>query len=168
MQLGIAEQLDKDYEKALNHFTQAEALGPKSYMVKNAIGRNYILQAINENNTELSQELFDKGREMLFQLIDTKEEFQVKAYSIHTYITGLIRYYSNKKEVKISKSEIAKAKSLLDRMLEKDKSDPLFNQTNQQFSKFLIKSGTGRMLKLNSIQDLQVLKEIESVDEDLW
>ena len=168
LQLGIAEQLDKDYEKALNHFTQAEALGPKSYMVKNAIGRNYILQAINENNTELSQELFDKGREMLFQLIDTKEEFQVKAYSIHTYITGLIRYYSNKKEVKISKSEIAKAKSLLDRMLEKDKSDPLFNQTNQQFSKFLIKSGTGRMLKLNSIQDLQVLKEIESVDDDLW
>ena len=73
---------------------------------------------------------------MLFQLIDTKEEFQVKAYSIHTYITGLIRYYSNKKRSKISKSEIAKAKSLLDRMLEKDKSDPLFNQTNQQFSKF--------------------------------
>lgn len=34
LQLGIAEQLDKDYEKALNHFTQAEALGPKSYMVK--------------------------------------------------------------------------------------------------------------------------------------
>lgn len=53
-------------------------------------------------------------------------------------------------------------------MLEKDKSDPLFNQTNQQFSKFLIKSGTRGMLKLNSIQDLQVLKEIESVDEDLW
>lgn len=168
LQLGIAEQLDKDYEKALNHFTQAEALGPKSYMVKNAIGRNYILQAIKENNTELSQELFAKGKNMLFLLIETKEEFQVKAYSIHTYITGLIKYYSNKKEVKISNHEIKEAQLLLNRMLEKDESDPLFNQTNQQFNSFLIKNETSGIVKLNRMQDLQILKEIKNSDEELW
>ena len=166
LQLGIAEQLDTDYEKALNHFTQAEAIGPNSYMVKNAIGKNYILQAINEDAIALSRELFDRGKELLMLLINTKEEFQVKAYSIHTYVTGLIRYYSSKKSLIISSKEINEAQSLLDRMLEKDKLDPLFNKVNKQFNRFLINSSTGK-LKLD-LHKLQMINEAEDINDDLW
>ncbi len=166
LQLGIAEQLDGDYEKALNHFTQAEALGPNSYMVKNAIGKNFILQAINEDAIDLSKELFNKGKETLLLLIETKEEFQVKAYSIHTYVTGLINFYSKKKTLKISKKEIKEAQEFIDRMLNKDKEDPLFNSINKQFNSFLVKSNTGTV-KLN-FEKLQLIHDAEDLADDLW
>jgi hypothetical protein len=168
LQLGIAEQIDTDYEKALNHFTQAEALGPNSYMVKNAKGKNFILQAIEEDNIELSKELFSKGKGMLLDLIDTKEEYQVKAYSIHSYITGLIQYYSKNKILKISKKEIEEAKLLIDRMLSKDKYDPLFNGMMKKFNGFLLQTSSGN-LKLD-LRELQVVNERgnEDVNDELW
>jgi tetratricopeptide (TPR) repeat protein len=164
LQLGIAEQTDKDYEKALNHFTQAEALGPNSYMVKNAIGKNYILQAITEEDRELGKELFLRGKDILFDLIGTKEEFQVKAYSIHTYITCVIKFYTKHKGIKITKKEIEEAQLLLDKMLNKDSEDILFNDVNKRFQNFLLRTNSGNVkFNLHQIQQLY-----EQDNDELW
>ena len=80
LQLGIAEQQTGAYDKALIHFTQAETYGPKSYMIKNAIGRNYMFQAMEELDNEEAIKLFKKSKNILFDLINNREEYQAKAY----------------------------------------------------------------------------------------
>jgi tetratricopeptide (TPR) repeat protein len=45
LNLGLAEQSCGDFEKALNHLSQAQALRPTAYQIRHAIGRNYLKHA---------------------------------------------------------------------------------------------------------------------------
>lgn len=140
LQLGIAEQQTGDYEKALIHFDQAQVYNPNSYMVKNAIGRNYIQQAIKERDDEVAKRLFETGKEMLFELITNREEYQARAYSTHTYLTGLMNFYGKKQRLKISSRDLQEAKSLITKIYAKYKDDPIFKRLNAQFTQFSLQN----------------------------
>ncbi len=140
LQLGIAEQQTGDYEKALIHFNQAQVYNPNSYMVKNAIGRNYVQQAVKEKDDEESKRLFGKGKKMLFELITNREEYQARAYSTHTYLTGLMKFYGQKSHLKISSNDLQEAKSLISKIYAKYKEDPIFIKLNSQFTQFVLRN----------------------------
>lgn len=48
LQLGIAEQKQKEYSKALNHLQMAQKIKPKAYQIQHAIARNYMKHANEE------------------------------------------------------------------------------------------------------------------------
>lgn len=168
LQLGIAEQLAGDYDKALIHFSQAQIYGPKSYMVKNAIGRNYIFQAIKELDNDIAIKLFNEGKCILFELIKNREEYQAKAYSTHTYIAGLIRFYKRKHNLKISSKEAKEAQSLINTIRIKYKGDPIFENLNSTFTKFILQHSSNMTLNLQELQMSyrNCVDEVEFIDMD--
>ncbi len=168
LQLGIAEQQTGAYDKALIHFTQAETYGPKSYMVKNAIGRNYMFQAMEELDNEEAIKLFKKSKNILFDLINNREEYQAKAYSTHTYIAGLIRFYKHRRSLKIQPNEVEEAKLIMNNVLKKYKNDPMFDELNNAFVKFILQYSSNNKFNLEELQEFysDKSKDIEFTDFD--
>ena len=163
LQLGIAEQIDGDLDKALIHFNQAQKYGPRSYMVKNAIGRNFIFQALKENDNTVAKQLFLDGKNRLLELIQDREEYQAKAYSTHTYLTGLMRFYKTKNDLKISNEEIREGQGLIDGMLKRYKDDPMFSVLESAWAKFILRYSSGGM-KFN-LSELQYLYKDGEIDD---
>ena len=95
LQLGKTEQRLKEYDLALNHFKQAQSLAPNYYNVMNAIARNYLLQSHDDHRVdkETAAELYKTGHRLMLELIDEKEQYQVRAYSIHSLVIESVAYW---------------------------------------------------------------------------
>jgi len=97
IQVGISEQSDGEYDRALNHFRQAESISPNSYLVQNAIARNYLRQANSMKKYEEAKEYFEEGERGMLSLIRNRDEFQVKAFSTHCYLFEKIKFVKRRK-----------------------------------------------------------------------
>lgn len=158
IQLGIAEQREKQFEKALNHFKQAEALRPTSYMVANAIGRNFLKQANALENVVIAKKYFQEGEKILIDLIENREEYQARAFSTHCYLYEKI-VYVQKYHLKLTNDEIVKMGEYLKRVTDKDENDIMAKHINNVFIRFLKKTNKLNLIKLN-FQDVSKLKAL--------
>ncbi len=158
IQVGIAEQNDNDFEKSLNHFKQAESLSPKSYLVLNAIARNYLRQANITKDFAEASILFEEGERRMLKLIRDREEFQVKAFSTHCYLYEKLRFLKIFR-LRPSLEELHKMFDMLKSILEKDDKDPMARHISNLFSAYVDKIGVAGKFNLN-IYDMSYLKAI--------
>lgn len=163
IQLGIAEQMNAEYDKALNHFKQAEVINPGSYMVKNAIGRNFLKQANSLDDKRLAKMLFSEGESILLSLISNREEYQVRAFSTHTLLYEKINHLK-KFQIIPSNDELREMFSLLKKLIDKDPEDIMAKQLCNVFFDFLKNIKRTNVIKLN-YYDISLLKS--ALNEDL-
>lgn len=158
IQLGISEQKEKDFEKALNHFKQAEALRPTSYMVQNAIGRNFMKQANSIDSYPIAKKYYEEGEKILLNLIENREELQARAFSTHTYLYEKMLFVQ-KFHVKITNDEITTMSEYLKRITDKDPNDIMAKHISNVFVRFLKKMDKTNLIKVD-FQDLSKLKAL--------
>lgn len=158
IQVGIAEQNDNDFEKSLNHFRQAESLNPKSYLVLNAIARNFLRQANITKSYSEAKILFEEGERKMLKLIRDREEFQVKAFSTHCYLYEKMRFLKIFK-IRPSKDELQQMFNMLKSILDKDDKDPMARHISNLFSEYVKKAGFSGIFNLN-MYDLTYLRTI--------
>lgn len=163
IQVGIVEQNDNDFERSLNHFKQAESISPQSYLVQNAIARNYLRQANITKNKAEAQLLFKEGESRMLKLIRDREEFQVKAYSTHCYLYEKIRFCRIFEETPTA-DELQKMFQMLKSILDKDKYDPMSRHISNLFSKYVEEVGMSGKFRL-SMYDLSYLKSVMGVSD---
>ena len=156
LQLGIAEQNLDEYEKALNHFKQAEALKPNSYIIQHAIGRNYMKQANHVKSKELAINYHDLGRSILIPLIESQEEYSVRAFSTHSYLNEEL-IYIEKYDIKISNVQLKKLFGYLQKIIAKDPEDVMAKHMSNHFIKFLQRTKRTNIINLN-FSDLSTYK----------
>lgn len=156
IQVGISEQNERDFEKALNHFNQAASINPRSYMVLNAIARNYMLQANSKHTRAEAQPLFEEGERRILDLIREREEFQVKAFSTHGYLFEKLRYLE-KFEKHPNVDELKKMYGMLKSIIDRDHSDPMAKHISNLFLKYIKKQGLSKKLQF-TFYDLAYLK----------
>lgn len=163
IQVGISEQNERDFEKALNHFNQAASINPRSYMVQNAIARNYMLQANNKHTRAEAQPLFEEGERLILELIKEREEFQVRAFSTHGYLFEKLRYLE-KFEKHPSVEELKKMYDMLKSIIDRDHSDPMAKHISNLFLRYIRKQGLSKKLNFN-FYDLTYLRAMMNESE---
>lgn len=164
IQVGIAEQNNHDYEKALNRFKQAESLNPRSYLVQNVIARNFLRQANQQHSIIDAEKLFIEGKTRMLKLINERDEFQVKAYSTHCYIYEQICFWE-KFDIKPKKEEVASIIKLLKNIESVDPNDPMAKQITKKLALFLQKNNIKQSFSLNDRSSLSLLKGRLKVEE---
>lgn len=157
LQVGLAEQIDKDYEKALNHFRQAESLSYNSYLVQNAIARNFLRHANSCNDRNEAEPLFLEGKRLMFNLINERDEYQVKAFSTHSFIFEQITFWRNF-NMTPSTNEITQIFDMLKNILKVDPNDSMAKNVNNMFIRFLKSRKLMKKLPKMHIYDLSYLK----------
>lgn len=118
LQLGIAEQKNDDYAKALNHLKMAQKIRPNAYQIQHAIARNYLQSACVHQDFPVSKELFVTGERMMMDLINSRESYKAKAkhFSIHCYVHEKIRYMSKYPEL-LNKKDVLSMKQYMDQII---------------------------------------------------
>jgi len=157
LQVGLAEQIDKDFEKALNHFRQAESLTYNSYLVQNAIARNYLRHANSCKNRFEADPLFAEGKKLMFSLINERDEYQVKAFSTHSFIFEQISFWRNFDMTPTTK-EITQIFDMLKNILKVDPNDSMAKNVNNMFVRFLKSRNLINKLPKMHLYDLSYLK----------
>lgn len=161
LQVGLVEQSENDFEKALNRFTQADALSDNSYVVQNAIARNYLRYANYVSEEHKAKELFHEGAQKMLKLINSRDEYQVKAFSTHCYIFEQIRFWRKFKIIP-TKSDVEKLFVMLKTILDVDGNDPMAKHISNVLFKFIHESKIQGVLSEASFYDLGYLKEMFS------
>lgn len=167
IQLGISEQREKDFEKALNHFKVAESLRPNSYMVQTSIGNNFLKQANSLQSYNIAKSYFQEGENILKKLIAEKEEFQVRAYATHCLLFEKIKFY-DKFKLDITNKEISQMYNQLETIINKDDNDIMAKHINNEFYQFLKRRNKTNVIRI-SMKDMSKLKYYFSdykIDED--
>lgn len=157
LQVGIAEQYDSDYESALNHFHQAESLSPTSYIVRNAIARNYLRQANETQVVDEASNLFRQGERLMTTLIQESEEFQVKAFSTHCLLFEKVRFYDRHGLVP-NKADIDGMMDKLKYIVDRDSNSPMTRHISNVLGQFMIRHKLTGKLGALSIHDLKYIK----------
>lgn len=156
IQIGISEQIEGEFDKALNHFRQAEAINQDSYMVQNAIARNFLKQANSFSVYETAIPYFEKGEELMLELIREREEFQVKAYSTHCYLYEKMNFYL-KFKLTPDNEELKDMYAMLCSIINKtSESDGMSKHISNKFYNFLRVYGKTKLISIK-IQDLKML-----------
>lgn len=166
IQVGIVEQKIGDYYRALNHFKQAEVLSPNSYLVQNALARNYLRMANSSRNIEEAQEFFNIGKMRMLELIRNKDDYQVKAYSTHSYISELIKYWRNFNLIP-NEAEVHNAISILNNIIKKDKNDVMTTNVTNKFCMFLKEKNITKYIPNLKLDDIHILKGLLTNDEQV-
>ena len=161
LQVGLVEQSENDFEKALNRFRQADALSDNSYVVQNAIARNYLRYANYTKDKDKAFILFDEGKTGMLKLINNRDEYQVKAFSTHCYIFEQIRFWK-KYKVSPSKTELESLFAMLKSLLKVDQNDPMAKHISNLLFKFIHDSKIKSSITIGNNYDLQYLKEMFS------
>lgn len=156
LQLGIAEQNLNEFEKALNHFHQAEALNPDSYIIKHAIGRNYMKHANFMDSEVLASPHHSAGVEILIPLIENQEEYSARAFSTHSYLNEELNYIE-KFNVYASNQQLRKLFGYLKRIIDKDPEDVMARHMSNHFYNFLKRTNRMNVININ-LRDLSTFK----------
>lgn len=160
IQVGIAEQNENEFEKSLNHFKQAESISRHSYLVLNAIARNYMLHANSKSTYNEAKPLFEEGERRILKLIKEREEFQVKAFSTHGYLFEKLRYLQ-KFNLRPTPEELKQMYEMLKSILDRDSNDPMANHVSNLFLKYIRKTGMSSKLHFKQ-NDLSYLYHMVS------
>lgn len=136
LQVGLVEQSENNFEKALNRFNQADALSNDSYVVQNAIARNYLRFANYTTEQTEAKALFEEGEKRMLKLINNRDEYQVKAFSTHCYIFEQIRYWK-RYDICPSKAEVEKLFGMLKSLLNVDQNDPMAKHISNLLFRFI-------------------------------
>lgn len=157
IQLGLAEQLEGDYKRAMTHFEQAQSIRPSSYSVLHAMARNYIRQAsgLKKSETIRAQELFAKGEQQMLSLISEQEYEQNMPYSIHTYLLEKI-YFCRKFSIVPPDGELKKMLELCDELERRDIPE-VFRPVKKRLYRYLLSIDRGSFLKRIAWKDIQLL-----------
>ena len=148
IQIGISEQIEGEFDKALNHFRQAEAINHDSYMVQNAIARNFLKQANSLLSYETAIPYYEKGEELMLRLIREREEFQVKAYSTHCYLYEKMNFYL-KFKIEPDNEELKEMYAMLCSIIDKtSESDGMSKHISNKFYNFLLVYGKTKLLSI--------------------
>ena len=164
LQVGLSEQYDSDYELALNHFRQAESMSPSSYIVRNAIARNYLRQANEIIDYETANKLLQEGERMMKQLIADREDFQVKAYSTHCLLFEKIRFYKRNGLVP-NELTLREMYEMLNAIKSKDADGPMTKHINNVFFGFVREKSLASKLPTMNMYNLEDLKSLFSDEE---
>ncbi|MGZ3864573.1 MAG: hypothetical protein ACXVPN_15400 [Bacteroidia bacterium] len=127
-------------------------------MVKNAIGRNYLKHANSLTKEHIARKIFEEGEEILLELINKREEHQVRAFSTHTYIYEKINYFKNFK-IKPSNTELKKLFDFLKRIIDKDPNDFMAKHISNYFLDYLKLTRRTNVIRLN-YYDLNLLRAV--------
>lgn len=169
LQRGLSEQAIGDFEKALNHFRQAEAIRPKSYHIRHVIGRNFLKQANATSDFAVAKPLFEEGEKILLALIKEKELSQVRSYSVHSYLYEKINFVQ-KFNLEVSNRELKTMFRFLEKLIEKDKNDVMAKHMSNYFYQFLKSRNRLDLVKIN-IFDLSrymyLFRDIDIAPEDI-
>ena len=119
LQLGIAEQKQNHYEKALNHLKMATTIRPHAYQIQHAIARNYLKHANYIDDEILSHQLFKMGESKMKKLIYSDEfsNKKAKSFSIHCYVHEKI-HNIQKFDDEITNTTVKELKKLIDEIIE--------------------------------------------------
>lgn len=137
LQLGIAEQRERDYAKALNHLMMAHKIRPRAYQIQHAIARNYLKNANDEKDDAIALELFNEGEKKMLELINSRETYKEKAkyFSIHCYVHEKTKFYKSHPFL-IQKKECRKMKTYIDSILNED--NPYLDELLKEFVTLLM------------------------------
>lgn len=132
LQLGIAEQREKDYAKALNHLLMAHKIRPRAYQIQHAIARNYLKNANDEKDDAVALELFKIGERKMLELINSHETYKEKAkyFSIHCYVHEKTKFYKSHASF-IERKECRKMKNYIDSILNEE--NPYLDELIKEF-----------------------------------
>lgn len=170
LQVGISEQHDSEYELALNHFRQAESMSPHSYIVRNAIARNFLRQANEEENAEFAKTMHEQGIRLMNSLIDECEEFQVKAYSTHCLLFEQVRFF-RRNSITPDGITVNTMYALLKRVIDKDPDGPMSKHISNVFFKFVKENNLTKLLPTLTLYDLRyvgpLIEDGNSVRKDI-
>ena len=166
IQLGRIEQEMGKYELALNHFIQADIHSPNLYTVRNAIARNYLKQSYDDQqlNYEDAAKCYSKGKKLMVDLIEERETYQVKAYSIHSLVIETIKYWSARHIIP-SKEEIIELFKYLKDAISEFKGDPRIHGVNKYFMSFIKRKKLQSMLPKLDFVDLKLVNHLFSQEE---
>ncbi len=139
LQLGIAEQKQKDFSRSLNHLLMAQRIRPNAYQIQHAIARNYLKHANEEKNIDVALELFSTGEKKMLELIESKENYKAKAknYSIHCFVHEKIKFYNNHNEM-IDRDKCQKMKIYIDQII--NEHSPFLDQLVKEYMCLLKKN----------------------------
>ncbi len=164
LQVGLSEQYDGDFDLALNHFQQAESLSPNSYLVKNAIARNFLRQANVINDKAKADGLFNEGVRRMESLIREREEFQVRAYSTHCLLFERIRFY-RKYDIIPDTDILQNMYKSLQSVFDKNPDDPMSKHISNVFRNFVEEKNLKNKLPKLTLQDLRIIKGLTKGDD---
>lgn len=172
LQVGIAEQFELEYDKALNHFRIAESISSNSYMVKNAIARNFLKQGNSQNDHVSALPYFEEGEKLMIELINQREEFQVKAFSTHCYLYEKINFLE-KFNISPSNKELKDMFGMLKVIIDKTPDDAMSKHISNKFFNYLVSCNKQNIIKIE-LFDLSKVKsmfeqyniDVESLFED--
>ncbi len=163
--VGIADQEKKDFPSAHNHLIQAENLNNRSYLVKHAIARNYLLRALSNSEKSFHEENYAQGRALMLKLIDELEYDQTKAYSVHSYVRYSIKYW-RKYNIRPTKEEIKKMTTLLKSLNASGQDDLKTAEAEKALHSYLRENNmpVGMKLKWNELASLKALIKDEGIN----
>lgn len=161
IQLGRAEQALGHYSLALNHLQQAEILAPGSYNVKNSIARNYLKQAYDDSRLTQDEATaaYDTGRRIMLDLISHREQYQVRAYSIHSLVVESVKYW-RKFDLTPSAEEYNELAKVLHDAIGEYREDSRFNHAVQVLHGFAKQKQIKYPFPETAIEKLVVMKAV--------
>lgn len=166
IQLGRVEQDMGKYELALNHFIQADIHAPNLYTVRNAIARNYLKQSYDD--LQLSKDdaskYYSKGKLKMLELIEERETYQVRAYSIHSLVIETIKYWKIRKIIP-TKEEFVEIFNYLNDAITEFPEDPRILGANKYFMAFVRTRRLQYMLPKFDVSNISMTKSLFSKEE---
>lgn len=99
IQLSILYRDVKMFEEATNAILYAQSVrGYRTYQIAHADAKNYMVWGVDRarSHDSSANELFEKGREILKNLIANKRYYRdAYGFSVHTYVNMMIQYHNN-------------------------------------------------------------------------
>lgn len=166
IQLGIIEQQMGKYDLALNHLQQAQNFAPGSYNVKNAMARNYLKQSYDDKNLGKADaaEAYATGRDMMLALIGEREQYQVRAYSVHSLVKESVRYWETW-GIRPEKEELATIFEALRMALKTFPDDPRVNDASKSLMRYVRGRKMEKDLPALKGADLSIVRGLFSEEE---
>lgn len=161
VQLGIAESNSGEFDKATNHFKQAESLFSESYLVKSAMGTNYMKKAVNSKSSMEAKPFLKEGESILTKLINRTIDFEITSYTTHSYVCQKLNYLKKFRE-EISNNEIRKLVNYSQLLLEKDPDDFFTKDTRKQLYKYLKSVEKTSLMKVELYEISELTKKEKS------
>ena len=161
IQLGRVEQEMGKYELALNHFAQADIHAPNLYTVRNAIARNYLKQSYDDGNLGKAEAsvCYDKGKSLMFGLIEERETYQVRAYSVHSLVVESVKYWQIRR-VSPAKDDINNIFVCLKDAMQDFPDDPRIIDANNRFMSFMKKNNLQSLLPKFDMSGLKMINHL--------
>lgn len=136
LQMGLLFQRKQDYASARIYLEKSASIRPNSFKIQHALARNYMRNANASNDFIRATDLFDKGEQMMKELINSHDYYmdRAKPFSVTCYISEKIKFF-NKFCIDPSKNDLNYMASALDSV--KNQQDKYVETVFGKFYNFL-------------------------------